>query len=144
MPVAKSVVVMGGTLHGCELTEFLVKRGRGVVLVHNGPDSELGEGMTIDDLANLWPWFKQKHVSIWSNVKYREVVAEGLKVSLPDKRSYILEGKNVITTQDWSANSALIEQLTPLVGEVHVTGSCREPGLMADAVREGAHAGCAV
>jgi 2,4-dienoyl-CoA reductase-like NADH-dependent reductase (Old Yellow Enzyme family) len=144
MPVAKSVVVMGGTLHGCELTEFLVKRGRRVVLVHNGPDSELGDGMTIDDLANLWPWFKQKHVSVWSNVKYQEVVAEGLKVALPDKRSYILEGKNVITTQDWSPNTALVEQLTPLAAEVHVTGSCREPGLMADAVREGAHAGYAV
>ena len=77
MPVGKSVVVMGGTLHGCELTEFLVKRGRKVVLVHNGPDSELGEGMTIDDLANLWPWLKQKHVSIWSGVKYQEVVGPG-------------------------------------------------------------------
>jgi pyruvate/2-oxoglutarate dehydrogenase complex dihydrolipoamide dehydrogenase (E3) component len=144
MPVGKSVVVMGATLHGCELTEFLAKRGRRVVLVHNGPDSELGEGMTIDDLANLWPWFKQKHVSIWSNVKYQEVVAEGLKVSLPDKRSYILEGKNVITTQDWAPNDALVEQLRPLAGETYVTGSCRDPGLIADAVREGAHAGYAI
>ena len=50
----------------------------------------------------------------------------------------------MITTQDWAPNSALVEQLTPLVGEVHVTGSCRDPGLMAEAVREGAHAGYAI
>ena len=28
MPVGDSVVIMGGTLHGCELAEFLTKKGR--------------------------------------------------------------------------------------------------------------------
>ena len=60
MPVGKSVVVMGGTLHGCELAEFLTKKGRRVVIAHDGPEAELGDGMTVDDLESLWPWFKQK------------------------------------------------------------------------------------
>ncbi len=144
MPVGKTVVVMGGTLHGCELAEFLVKRHRRVVIAHNGPASELGNEMGIDDLANLWPWFKQKHVSLWSDVEYREIVSDGLKVQQPDKRSYVLEGKNIVNTQDWGPNAALVEQLSPLVAEIHVAGSCREPGLMAEAVREGVLAGCAV
>ena len=50
MPVGKSAAVVGGTLHGAELTEFLAKRKRKVVMVHNGPQSELGKGMTVDDL----------------------------------------------------------------------------------------------
>ncbi len=144
MPVGKSVVIMGGTLHGCELAEFLVKRRRRVVLAHNGPASELGEGMTIDDLANLWPWLKQKHVPIWSEVKYREVVEEGLSVALPDKRIYILRGKNVINTQDWGPNTSIVEELSPLVSENHIIGSCREPGWIVDAVREGALAGYSI
>jgi hypothetical protein len=115
-----------------------------VVIAHNGPASELGNEMGIDDLANLWPWFKQKHVSLWPEVDYREVVADGLKVQQLDKRSYILRGKNVINTQDWAPNTVLIEQLSPLVAETHVAGSCREPGLMAEAVREGVQVGCAV
>ena len=86
MPVGKSVVIMGGTLHGCELAEFLAKKGRRVVIAHDGPASELGDGMTVDDLENLWPWFKQKHVPIWAPVEYREIVEEGLKVRMPDKR----------------------------------------------------------
>jgi hypothetical protein len=61
-----------------------------------------------------------------------------------DKRQYILKGKNVINTQDWAPNTALIEQLSPLVAETHVAGSCREPGLMAEAVREGVQVGCAI
>ena len=111
MPVAKSVVIMGGTLHGCELAEFLVKRGRQVVIAHDGPASELGDGMTKDDLENLWPWFKLKHVPIWSETEYREIVDKGLKVQVPDKRVFVLEGKDIMTTQDWGPNTRAIEEL---------------------------------
>jgi thioredoxin reductase len=144
MPVGKSVVVMGGTLHGCELAEFLTKRGRRVVIVHDGPASELGDGMTVDDLENLWPWFKQRHVPIWAGAQYREIVGAGLKMQMPDKRVFILEGKNVITTQDWGPNTGLIEELSGLVDETHVIGSCHEPGLIVDAIREGALVGYAI
>ena len=144
MPVGKTVVIMGGTLHGCELGEFLVKRHRRVIIAHNGPASELGDEMGRDDLANLWPWFKQKYVTLWPEVEYREITEDGLKIQQGDRRSYILKGKNIINTQDWAANTALVEQLSPLVAEIQVAGSAREPGLMADAVREGILAGCAV
>jgi 2,4-dienoyl-CoA reductase (NADPH2) len=144
MPVGKRVVIMGGTLHGCELAEFLVKRRRRVIIAHNGPASELGDEMGRDDLANLWPWFKQKYVSLWPEIQYKEITADGLKIQQGDKRSYILKGKNIINTQDWAANTALVEQLSPLAAEIQVAGSAREPGLMADAVREGILAGCAV
>ena len=144
MPVGGRVVIMGGTLHGCELAEFLVKRRRRVIIAHNGPASELGDEMGRDDLANLWPWFKQKYVTLWPEIQYKEITADGLKIQQGDKRSYILNGKNIINTQDWAANTALVEQLSPLVAEIQVAGSAREPGLMADAVREGILAGCAV
>ena len=144
MPVGRRVVIMGGTLHGCELGEFLVKRHRKVIIAHDGPASELGDEMGRDDLANLWPWFKQKYVSLWPDATYREVTADGLKVQQLDKRSFILPGENVVNTQDWAANEALVEQLKPLVAEIHVAGSAREPSLMADATREGVEAGCAV
>jgi 2,4-dienoyl-CoA reductase (NADPH2) len=144
MPVGRSVVIMGGTLHGCELGEFLVKRHRRVIIAHDGPASELGDEMGRDDLANLWPWFKQKYVSLWPDATYREVVGDGLKVQQPDRRSFILPGKNVVNTQDWAGNMALVDELRPLVDEVLLAGSAREPGLMADAVREGILAGCVV
>jgi len=144
MPVGKSVVVMGGTLHGCELAEFLTKRGRRVVIVHDGPASELGDGMTVDDLENLWPWFKQRRVPIWAGAQYREIVDAGLKMQTPDKRVFILEGKSIITTQDWGPNTELIEELSGLVDETHVIGSCLEPGLIVDAIREGALLGYAI
>ncbi len=144
MPVGDSVVVMGGTLHGCELAEFLVKRGREVVIMHNGPTSELGDGMTKDDLENLWPWFKLKHVPIWTDAEYREIEKRGVKIRVPDKRVFVLEGKNIMATQDWGPNQKAIQELSGLVAETHVIGSCREPGWVVDAVREGALAGYAI
>ncbi len=144
MPLARSVVIMGGELHGCELGEFLAKRGRRVVIVHDGPASELGAGMTTDDLENLWPWFKLKHVPLWTDAQYREIVDRGLKIQVSDKRVFLLEGKSVMTTQDWGPNTKLIQELEGLVSETHVIGSCREPGWIVDAIREGALAGYSI
>jgi len=144
MPVADSVVVMGGNYQGCELAEFLVKRGRQVVIAHNGPEAELGDGMTNDDLANLWPWFKLKRVTVWPEVEYLEVKDNGLKIRVPDRRVYLLEGKNVMSVQDWGPNEALVKQLEGLAEEAYVIGSCREPGRIVDAIREGAQVGFAV
>ena len=144
MPVGKTVVVMGGTLHGCELAEYLTKRKRNVVMVHNGPEQELGDRMTIDDLDNLWPWLKQNHVPIWAGVEYQKITSEGLEISLKDKRKFIMKGKNIITTQDWGPNTSIAEQFKGLVAETHVIGSCKEPGLIVDAMREGAKVGLAI
>ena len=144
MPVRKTVVVMGGTLHGCELAEFLTKRRRKVVMVHDGPEEELGDRMSIDDLANLWPWLKQNHVPVWAGVKYKEIVDDGLLVEMPDRRKYIMKGKNVITTQDWGANETIVEQFKGLVPEIHIIGSCKDPGLIVDAIKDGHEAGLAI
>jgi 2,4-dienoyl-CoA reductase (NADPH2) len=144
MPIQKSVVVMGGTLHGCELAEYLTKRKRNVIIVHDGPEEELGDKMTVDDLANLWPWLKQNHVPIWAGVEYRKITGEGLVINLKDQRKYLLKGKNIITTQDWGANDNLIAQFEDLVDETHVIGSCADPGLIVDAIRDGAVVGRAI
>lgn len=144
MPVGKSVVIMGGTLHGCELAEYLVKRNRKVTMVHNGPEEELGDRMTIDDIVSLWPWLKQNHVPIWSDVEYRNIDDRGLEISQKDKRKYILKGKNIISTQDWEPNNSIIEQFKGLVAETYVIGSCKEPGLIVDAMRDGAKVGCEI
>jgi 2,4-dienoyl-CoA reductase (NADPH2) len=144
MPVGKRVAVVGGTLHGCELTEFLTKRDRKVTMVHNGPKEELGQGMTIDDLENLWPWLKKKGVPIFSAVQYQRVTDKGLVIRGEDGREITLEVDNIITTQDFVPNLRLSERLKPLVPEVYTIGSSREPGLIVDAMKEGAKIGYSV
>jgi len=71
MPVGKRVIVIGSTIHGCEVAEFLIKRGRYVTIV-DSIDS-LGEGMTGDDMFQLFPWFDKKGVKRYLRVKYNEI-----------------------------------------------------------------------
>ena len=68
----------------------------------------------------------------------------GLKTQSPDKRVFVLEGKNVITTQDWGPNTTLTSELAGLVDETYIVGSSKEPGWIVDAIREGALAGFSV
>ena len=144
IPVRKSVVVMGGELHGCELAEFLVKRRRKVTIVHDGPEEELGKDMTDDDLENLWPWFKQCNVSIWPKVKYEKVVKKGLLISHWDNRKYIMRGKSIMTTQDWGPNQEIADQFKGLVDDTYVIGSAKEPGFIVNAMQDGHKTGLAL
>jgi hypothetical protein len=74
----------------------------------------------------------------------KKITNEGLKISLKDKGKYIMKGKNIITTQGWELNTSAAEQFKGLVAETHVIGSCKEPGLIVDAMREGAKVGLAI
>jgi NADPH-dependent 2,4-dienoyl-CoA reductase/sulfur reductase-like enzyme len=58
MPVGKRVVVIGGGIEGCQLAEFLVKRGRKVTIVETAP--ALGKGLLSDDPDRLFKWFNKK------------------------------------------------------------------------------------
>ena len=144
MPLGKRVAVVGGTLHGCELTEFLTKRGRKVVMVHDGPKAQLGEGMTIDDLENLWPWLRRKGVPIHSDAKYERVTDQGLVIKTADGKEVVLEVDNIVTSQDFVANTALYERLKAVVPEVYNIGSSLEPNLIVHAMKDGARTGSTI
>jgi hypothetical protein len=131
-------------LHGCELAEFLTKRKRRVIMVHNGPEEELGDRMTVDDITTLWTWLKQNSVPIWAGVEYMQVNDRGVRVKLQDQRQITLKGKHIITTQDWGPNEAIQNQLDGLVPETHIIGSCREPALIIDAMHEGTELGLSI
>ncbi len=56
MPVGKRVVIVGGNIQGCELCEFLIKRGRQVTIVEAG--AALGEGVTREDQLRFSPGWR--------------------------------------------------------------------------------------
>ena len=76
MPIGKRVVIIGGALAGCQLAEFLVKRGRKVTIVDTA--KKLGEGLLSNDPTRLFKWFDQKGVTMMAEVKYEEITDKGL------------------------------------------------------------------
>jgi 2,4-dienoyl-CoA reductase (NADPH2) len=136
LPIGKRVVVIGGSLHGCELGEFLTKRGRQVTIVEKS--SRLGEGLVDAIQAYLFQWFKKKGVRLIDSVKeYVEITDKGLTIITKDGQKEFLAADTVLPALPLTANLALYESLKGKIKEVYAIGDCKEPLLIADAISQG-------
>jgi 2,4-dienoyl-CoA reductase (NADPH2) len=138
MPVGRKVVIIGGAIHGCELAEFLVKRGRSVTIVHSG--DKLGSGMTTDDQLRLFPWFKEKGVVSYTGVKYEEINDQGLVITSANGEKLTLGADTIIPSLYIKQDLKLEAELAKIIPEVYTVGSYieREPDLIVDAIAAGA------
>jgi 2,4-dienoyl-CoA reductase (NADPH2) len=127
-----------GEHHGCEIAEFLVKRGRKVTIVHTG--EEFAEGMTVDDKLRLFPWFDAKGVVRYSRVKYEEVTDKGLVITTKEGKKMTLEADTIMPSLFLKQNLDMATALKGKVPEIYTVGSCvkPEPDLMVDAIAAGA------
>ncbi len=133
MPLGKNVVVIGGALQGCELAEFLVKRGRNVTIVEQS--DMLGEGMVDAVLGNLMTWFAKKGVRLISGVReYVEITDAGLTIITKDGQRVTLAADTFVSALPLKANDDLAPSLEEKVPEVYRIGDCKQPGLIADAI----------
>jgi len=136
MPMGKKVIVIGGAIQGCELAEFLTKRGRDVTLVETS--EMIGDGMVDAMLANLMTWFKKKGVKLISGIKeYVEITDKGLTIINRDGQKQTIEADNIATALPLTSNDELLEKLKDNVAEVYPIGDCNEPLLIADAIGTG-------
>lgn len=76
IPIGRRVVIIGGALQGCHLAEFLVKRGRKVVIVDTA--EKLGEGLLKDDPTRLFKWLNQKGATMLAQVKFCIILVQAL------------------------------------------------------------------
>jgi len=131
------VVIIGGTIQGCETAEMLVKRGRQVTLVETGP--EIGEGMLWRLVRpQLLHWLKDKGVLMLAGVKLKEITDKGLVITTEEGTERLLEADTIVTALPLSPNSALCDELQGIGSEVHCIGDSHEPGLVVDAIAAGA------
>jgi 2,4-dienoyl-CoA reductase (NADPH2) len=136
MPLGKNVVVIGGALQGCELAEFLVKRGRNVTIVEQA--DLLGEGMIDAVLGNLMTWFKRKGVGMITGVReYVEITDKGLTIVTKEGTTETLAADTFVSALPLASNDDLLPALRDKVPEVYAIGDCAKPGLIADAVGTG-------
>ena len=79
MPVGKRVVIIGGGIQGCELAEFMVKRGRNITIVDTA--KKLGAGLAGINTLALPTWLAKKGATLIPGVqKYIEITDKGLVI----------------------------------------------------------------
>lgn len=136
MPLGKKVVVIGGAIQGCELAEFLTKRGREVTVVETS--EMIGDGMVDAMMDYLFNWFRKKGVTLISGVQqYEEITTKGLTIITKNGMRQTIEADSVVTALPLTPNNELLHRLKEKVPEVYAIGDCNEPLLIADAIGTG-------
>jgi 2,4-dienoyl-CoA reductase (NADPH2) len=135
MPVGKEVVILGGAIQGCQLGEYLTKRGRKVTIVDMG--TGLGDGLYSERKLRLFYWFGKKGVTLVSDVKVVEITKDGVLIDTKEGERKLLKADAVIPAMPFRANYALYEQLQGKVPEVYSIGDGEQPGLIPDTTRAG-------
>ena len=135
MPLRKRVVIIGGGIQGCELAEFLVKRGRKVTIVDSA--DALGEGMIRHLKLQLFWWFREKGVTMMPGVKPLAITAKGLTVLTKQGYKQTIEADSIVTALPLTPNKELLCALEGKVAEIHAIGDCGNPGLIVDAIGDG-------
>jgi 2,4-dienoyl-CoA reductase (NADPH2) len=136
MPLGKRVVIIGGAIQGCELAEFLVKRGRIVTIVDKA--EKFGELMPIRNWIKLSKWLPKKGAVMISGVKeYVEITDKGLIIINKEGNRQTIEADTIVTALPLKANNELPDALKGKVPEVYSIGDCNEPRLILHAVADG-------
>jgi 2,4-dienoyl-CoA reductase (NADPH2) len=136
MPIGKRAVVIGGTIHACELAEFLIKRGRQVTIVHSG--ETVGEGMTGDDKFQFLRWVAAKGVAMMTGVTFEEITHKGLIISTAEGKKQTVEADTVVIALPLLPDTELFQNLAGKAPEIYTIGDCREPNQITDAIADGA------
>jgi 2,4-dienoyl-CoA reductase (NADPH2) len=131
MPVGRRVVIIGGGLQGCELAEFLVKRGRKVTIVDAA--EAIGDGVPERKKHSLFRWMNKKGVILIPGVKYEEITDRGLIVTTREGERKTLEADTVIPAVPLKPNPDLYRQLEGKVAELYTIGDGDQPGVIIDA-----------
>jgi 2,4-dienoyl-CoA reductase (NADPH2) len=136
MPVGKTIVLIGGRIQGCETAEFLTKRGRKVTIVDTSEN--IGEGMTGDDKALLFPWFDKKGVKRYLGAKLERIANGKLNIVTKEGEKITLEADTLMTALPLAPNDDLMKKFQGKAPEVYFVGDCSDPKLIAEATATGA------
>jgi 2,4-dienoyl-CoA reductase (NADPH2) len=135
MPIGKDVVIIGGAIQGCQLGEFLTKRGRNVTIVDT--EKELGKWMYPERKTRLFYWFKKKGVKLIGGVKLDNITPDGLSIIIKEDNTQFLEAKTIIPAMALAPNLGLMNKLKGTVSAIYIVGDCTNPGIIPDATAAG-------
>ena len=142
LPLGKKVVVIGGAVYGCEVAEFLIKRGRRVTIVEE--TDRVAMEIPLFQRILLLPWLREKGTEILTEVNYEEITRAGLIVTDKKGSKRTLEADHIIVAVPPKANPRLYDALKDKRQEVYMIGDCKGPGLTMNAIADGYKIGCSV
>ena len=133
MPISKKIVIIGGDLVGLELAEFLVERGRSVVVLEPGPC--LGENLSIVRRSRVIHMLKEHGVEILSNASIKEITSYGVSYNHAEL-DHVVDADQVIIAMGANSNLSLANSIEDLNIKVTSIGDCKEVGYIHGAIAD--------
>jgi 2,4-dienoyl-CoA reductase (NADPH2) len=127
--IGQNVVIIGGTIEGSGLAEFLVERCRNVTLVD--ADSIWGDEPLLRSPA-------MEKVTRMPCVQYNEIKDKELIITTKDGKRQTIKADTIITAASPRLNMELLKDLQGKVPELYLVGSQdKEPGSIINAIGDG-------
>jgi 2,4-dienoyl-CoA reductase (NADPH2) len=134
MPVGRRVAIVGGSLVGVELAEFLCERGREVWVLEEG--STLAVEMALPRRWRALHGLRARGVALLTGVSVEEINDEGVVYAAEDGATSIAPVDTVILAAGAGENRSLARALEGLGAEVHLLGDCRDVGYIEGALMD--------
>ncbi|MFI7190688.1 FAD-dependent oxidoreductase [Nocardia nova] len=119
LPMGKNVVVIGGSLVGLELSEFLAERGRAVTLLEEG--RQLGVPMAMPRRWTAVRHAGEAGVTIYRHATVQRITEQHVEFRVGEQIS-TAPADMVVVASGVSAQAPLADALAAVVPEVHVVG----------------------
>ncbi|GAA0966618.1 FAD-dependent oxidoreductase [Actinocorallia libanotica] len=119
LPMSKYVVVIGGSLVGLELAEFLAERGSRVTLIEEG--RQLGVPMAMPRRWTAVKHAKELGVNIHRNATVERITRKTVEFTA-DGRTQSVPARMVVVASGVSASAPLADELAKAGVDVHIVG----------------------
>jgi len=139
MPLGKKVAIIGGGLVGVELAEFLVDRGREVVVLEEGPS--LGRELSIVRRWRVLDTLRQHGVALHTKVKVDAIDKKALRYTDAEGQQHTLAADSVVLAVGARPDDSLARALEAAGVPVSAVGDGAQIGYIEGAVKSGMLAG---
>ncbi len=124
----EKIIIIGGSLTGCEIAYELYNSGKQPVIVEMKNDLIAARGVCLANTSYLRDFFKLKKVPVYLNSKVKEITDKGIIATGKDGKEIEIEGEAVITCVGYVS--------APLDGKKgNLVGDCYEVGNVMTVVR---------
>jgi 2,4-dienoyl-CoA reductase (NADPH2) len=136
MPIGKRVAIIGGSLVGVEVAEFLCDRGREVWVLEEG--NTLAVEMALPRRWRVLHGLREYGVILLTGVRVEEITDAEVVYTAQDGTRSTVAIDTVIVATGAEENRDLAEALEGFGAEVHLLGDCRSVGFIEGAIMDAA------
>jgi len=138
MPLGRQIAIIGGTLIGLELAEFLLERGRQVAVLE--PGTHLGRGLAIVRRWRVLDNLRRHQIPLLTGVEIESIENDHLHYRDGEGQRQRLEADSVILALGTHTDDTLARSIKAAGLGVTCIGDCAELGYIEGALRSAAEA----